>query len=168
MEAQETPVRPRRSPGGIWGTLTAIVGVLTLSLCGWYGLILVNPYSPLNPLPPATVTPYPGLVVTAPVDSGQPTPAESDAAPTPNPTAPGSAVATLTPDAQAIPVTATVGVGTPSATAAAPNPGATTTVPAEATATLEPNVEPTATVGGDGYPGEGAPPIDATTDPNYP
>lgn len=99
MEAEND--QPSRASGtGLWGVLTAVVVVLTLTLCGWYSLIFLNPYSPLNPLPPGTVTPYPVLEgPTAPPGStAAPPTAAVDAGPaTPNPTAPQSAVATLTP-----------------------------------------------------------------------
>ena len=97
MEADNGRSSGRGGPG-VWGIMTLIIAVLTVGLCGWYALIFVNPYSPLNPLPPATVTPYPVL------DGPTLTPGEATAQPnttsapaTPNPTAPQSAVATLTP-----------------------------------------------------------------------
>ena len=55
MEAENGPT-PRRGGPGLWGILTAAVAVVTVGLCGWYTLIFVNPYSPLNPLPPADFT----------------------------------------------------------------------------------------------------------------
>lgn len=134
--------RPARPNGpGIWGLLTAIVAVLTLTLCGWYALIFVNPYSPLNPLPPATVTPYPVLVGPTPtLEPGvvAPTAASVDTSPTPNPTAPQSAVATLTPSGgvvQPVPTATTTGPGQPTVTAGpSPTGGAGPTAGPGATA----------------------------------
>ncbi len=137
--------QPSRASGtGLWGVLTAVVVVLTLTLCGWYSLIFMNPYSPLNPLPPGTVTPYPLLEgPTAPPTSSTEAPPTSAVDPgpaTPNPTAPQSAVATLTPAPGVVVPSPTAQPGLPTVTAG-PSPTAGTV-----------QVEPTRG-GGDPYPG---------------
>lgn len=141
--------RPARPNGpGIWGLLTAIVAVLTLTLCGWYALIFVNPYSPLNPLPPATVTPYPVLAGPTPtLEPGVVAPTASGETPTPNPTAPQSAVATLTPSGGTVqpPATATTTIlGQPTVTAGpSPTGGAGPTAEATRDGEAYPGTQPT-------------------------
>lgn len=130
MEADDER-RPRRAGVGIWGGLTALFGVLTLTMCVWYTLILVNPYSPVNPLPPATVTPYPGLQGGTPAVNGEASP--TAAAPGELPTTASGDPASATPPVAEATIPQTGGASpTPNATApaAAGAPTATVDIPA--------------------------------------
>ncbi len=149
--------QPSRASGtNLWGVLTAVVVVLTLTLCGWYSLIFVNPYSPLNPLPPATVTPYPLLEgPTAPPGS---TPVSTDSVvdpgpATPNPTAPQSAVATLTPAPGVVVPSPTTQPGLPTATVGpSPTPGTVQVEPTRGGDDAYPGGQPPTPTEGSGYP----------------
>ena len=142
-----------RGGPGVWGIMTLVIAVLTVGLCGWYALIFVNPYSPLNPLPPATVTPYPildGPTLTPGEATAQPTPADAEPA-TPNPTAPQSAVATLTPPPGATQPAGTQPAGTPTQTTDLGQPSPT--AGAQATTAPGDTAVPSPTTGSDGgYP----------------
>lgn len=148
-----------RGGPGLWGIMTLVIAVLTVGLCGWYALIFVNPYSPINPFPPATVTPYPifdGPTLTPDEATAQPTPADAVPA-TPNPTAPQSAVATLTPPPGATQPAGTQPAGTPTQTTdlgqPSPTAGAQATTDVQATAVPGTTAEPSPTTGSDdGYP----------------
>ncbi len=153
MEAENGPT-PRRGGPGLWGILTAAVAVVTVGLCGWYTLIFVNPYSPLNPLPPATVTPYPVVDGPTPIPGTVPadlaTPTTGDPA-TPNPTAPQSAVSTLTPPPGS--TQPPVGASTPTQTTNLGQPSPTAGTPQPTPTSGGDTPEPTATTGGDdSYP----------------
>lgn len=158
MEAENGRSTGRGGPG-VWGIMTLVVAVLTVGLCGWYALIFVNPYSPLNPLPPATVTPYPvleGPTLTPGEATAQPT-AESAPA-TPNPTAPQSAVATLTaPPGATLPGATQPVATTPTQTTGLGQPSPTAGVQATTAPGDTPVPSPT-TGSDDGYPGATAAP----------
>lgn len=114
-EAQ--PLPPRRRGSGCADMITAIFLLLTVLVISWLILLLANPQSPLNPLPPATMPPL--LVLASPEPSGTPTPSF-----TPEP--PTATVASPTPTVTPIPTS------TPTATATStPVVGALITAGAE-------------------------------------
>lgn len=92
----EEPERPprRRSGGCVWNVLTALVLLSVACISLWFLIVFTNPYTPLNPFPPATpeptrfipsATPTP-LGVLPPTWTASPSP-EPSATFTPRPTA---------------------------------------------------------------------------------
>ncbi len=159
MEADDER-RPRRGGVGIWGGLTALFGILTLTMCVWYTLILVNPYSPVNPLPPATVTPYPGLQGGTPAVNGEASP--TAVAPGELPTVASGDPATATPPVAEATIPQSAGASqTPIATA--PAGSAAPTATGEVPVLRSPSPTGGATEGS--YPGPG---VAQTSQPGYP
>jgi hypothetical protein len=123
--SEETPTPPPSKKQGVkqnplWNILTLLTLLLTFCCCGYFLMILINPYTSLNPLKPNT--PVPPLVL----PTATWTPISLPATWTPTPSVPVTAGPTLLPSWT-------------------PEPSATQLKLYTDTPTTEPTAEPTAT-----------------------
>lgn len=110
------PSKPRgRNPNSLWNVLTLLTLLLTFCCCGYFLLIFINPYTPLNPLKPNT--PVPPLVL----PTATWTPISLPATWTPTPSVPLTEAATMrpswTPEASSTPIKLYTDTPTPEPTA---------------------------------------------------